>query len=215
MTPGQSGAGEFEPGAVWLSVDSRPLRRSLRPLAWVILEEVALDAVVEDGRLVARTSGRRVAEHLGINPGTAAETLRLLARRGLVRLEREKGPAGRFGLSVYQLAPVAGMCVVRPCTADPSMAPPHMAAPSNPGPASAAQHMNASHTETSRPDSADSNPGEHGRPERATTEPDSRDAINEKGSRRTSGGSPVTSGRPDPALQCAGQESLDLGLGAS
>jgi len=35
-------------------------------------EEVALEAVVVDGRLIARTSARRLAEGLGIDPGTAA-----------------------------------------------------------------------------------------------------------------------------------------------
>ena len=39
---------------VLLSAESRPLRRRLRPLAWMVLEEVALDAVAEDGRFVAR-----------------------------------------------------------------------------------------------------------------------------------------------------------------
>ena len=91
-------------GVVLLSGECRPLRRALRPLVWVVLEEVALDAVVEDGQLVARTSARHVAERLGVNPSTAAEALRVLGRRGLVGLEREKGPAGRFGLSVYQSA---------------------------------------------------------------------------------------------------------------
>lgn len=211
MTPGQSGAAGFDPGAVWLSVDSRPLRRSLRPLAWVILEEVALDAVVEDGRLVARTSARRVAEHLGINPGTAAEALRLLVRRGLVRLEREKGPSGRFGLSVYQLAPAAGLCVVGPCTAEPRMVTPSLAGPVVGGPHLAAPQMDASRTESPAPDSADADPGDNARPYRATAEPNSRDAANGEGSRRTSGGSPVTSGRPSSSLQCPAQTALDLG----
>ncbi len=100
-------------GVVLLSGECRPLRRALRPLVWVVLEEVALDAVVEDGSLVARTSARHVAERLGVNPGTAAEALRVLGRRGLVGLEREKGPAGRFGLSVYQFRPPTGL-VCRP-----------------------------------------------------------------------------------------------------
>ena len=76
-------------GVVLLSGECRPLRRALRPLVWVVLEEVALDAVVEDGSLVARTSARHVAERLGVNPSTAAEALRVLGRRGLVGLERE------------------------------------------------------------------------------------------------------------------------------
>jgi hypothetical protein len=58
------------------------LREELRALAWVTLEEVALDAVAEDGRLVARTSVRQVAERLRIDPGSAAGALRLLRDRG-------------------------------------------------------------------------------------------------------------------------------------
>ena len=85
-----------------LSADCRPLRRALRPLVWVTLEEVALDAVVEDGRLVARTSARQIADRLGIDPTTAAEALADLRKRGLVTPGAGEGPAGRFGLSVYR-----------------------------------------------------------------------------------------------------------------
>ena len=99
--------------AVLLSGECRALRRELRPLVWVILEEVALDAVVEDGRLVAHTSARQVAERLRLDPGTAAKALRALRERGLVALEPEKGPAARFGLSVYELGLVSGLSVVR------------------------------------------------------------------------------------------------------
>lgn len=65
-----------------MSAASRGLRRQLRALAWVTLEEVALDAVDEDGRLVAHTSARQVAERLRIDPGTAAGALRELRDRG-------------------------------------------------------------------------------------------------------------------------------------
>ena len=76
---------------------------------------------------MARTSARQVAERLGVDP-TAAAALRVLRERGLVALEREKGPAGRFGLSVYELGPVAGPTVVRPCTAEPLVVSPPMVA---------------------------------------------------------------------------------------
>jgi hypothetical protein len=92
----------------------------MRPLIWVTLEEVALDSVFEDGRLVARTSARQIAERLGINPGTAAGALRVLRDRGLLVVEQEQGPTGRFGLSVYTLRAVAGLNVVQPApTSDP------------------------------------------------------------------------------------------------
>ncbi len=77
-------------GAVVVSVRARRLRKELRPLVWVTLEEVALDAVFENGRLVARTSARLIADRLGVDPGTAAGALRTLRRRGLVAFERER-----------------------------------------------------------------------------------------------------------------------------
>jgi hypothetical protein len=61
--------------AVLLSAESRPLRRALRPLAWMILEEVALDALFEGDRLVARTSARQIADRLGVDPTTVAKAL--------------------------------------------------------------------------------------------------------------------------------------------
>lgn len=97
-----------------MSAECRPLRRQLRPLVWVTLEEVALDALVEDGRLVARTSARKVAERLRVNPGTAAGALRVLRDRGLVKLERDHAEAGQFGLSVYVVGDVPGLTVVPP-----------------------------------------------------------------------------------------------------
>jgi hypothetical protein len=95
-------------------------------LAWATLEEVALEAVAEGGRLVARTSARQVAERLGIDPGTASNALRDLRRHGLITLEREHGPAGRFGMSVYVLGPVTGLTVLSPHVAEPGTAQPHI-----------------------------------------------------------------------------------------
>jgi hypothetical protein len=109
---------------VVISVASRPLRRQLRPLVWVILEEVALEAVTEGRRLVARTSARQVAERLGVDPGTAAGALRVLRRKGLLFLEREHGPAGRFGLSAYVLGPLTGLTVRPPRVAEADVARP-------------------------------------------------------------------------------------------
>ena len=80
----------------------------------MVLEEIALDAVSQDGRLIARTSARRLAEGLGIDPGTAAGTLRTLRHKGLLVLERESGLAGRFGLAVYVIESVDGLTVVPP-----------------------------------------------------------------------------------------------------
>jgi hypothetical protein len=95
----------------------------------MVLEEVALDAVVEDGRLVARTSARRLAEQLGIDPGTAANALGQLRRRGLLNLERESGPAGRFGLAVCVLGDIDGLMMIAPSAVGPHVAGPRMERP--------------------------------------------------------------------------------------
>jgi DNA-binding transcriptional ArsR family regulator len=103
-----------EQSGILLSPDCRTLRRSLRPLDWVTLEDVALDAEREDGQLVSRTSARRVAEHLRVDPLAVARALKVLRDRGLVRLEPDQrpGPGRRFGLWVYVLGSVTGLTVV-------------------------------------------------------------------------------------------------------
>ncbi len=101
-----------QPG-VLLSPDCRSLRRSLRPLDWVTLEDVALDGVAEDGRLVCRTSARQVAEHLRVDPLAVARALKVLRNRGLVSLEPDRvGIGRRFELWVYVLGPVSGLTVI-------------------------------------------------------------------------------------------------------
>jgi len=89
------------PGAQ-LVLDGRILGSiaSLRPMAWVVLEAVALAATVQDDRLVAHTSARQLAQMLGLDPGTAAAALRLLRQRSLLELRRTGGEAGRFGHEV-------------------------------------------------------------------------------------------------------------------
>jgi DNA-binding transcriptional ArsR family regulator len=95
----------------------------------MVLEEVALDAECENGRLIARTSARQVAEGLGIDPGTAAGALRALRQKGVLALERESGVAGRFGLAVYVLATVDGLFAVTTGTRLPGVGGPHMGQP--------------------------------------------------------------------------------------
>ncbi len=112
--------------SIVVSTASRSLRRKLRPLAWLVLEEVALTAVQDGGRWVAHTSARQVAEQVGVDPGTAAGALRVLRDRGLLRLERAKGRAGRFGLSVYVLGSIAGLTVVQPHAVEPLSALPSL-----------------------------------------------------------------------------------------
>jgi hypothetical protein len=105
---------------VVVSAASRTLRRQLRPLDWVVLEEVALDAVDEDGRLVARTSARQIAERLRVDAESAHRALRSLRRRGILGLEPDRSSSVRFELSLYVLASTSGLTVI---TSRPAQAP--------------------------------------------------------------------------------------------
>lgn len=95
---------------------ARPLMSSMRPSVWLVLQDVALDAEWRDGRLAASTSARLVAEHLRIDPGTAAAGLRALRQHGLVELTQASGADGRFGLAVYTLHLPDGIEVCLPHT---------------------------------------------------------------------------------------------------
>jgi hypothetical protein len=110
------GLGGAAPGhAIVLHDAASELRRTLRPVVWVVLEQLAVEAVVVRGALVAATSSRAIAEQLRLDPATVAAALRNLRDRGLVELTREPGPSGRFGLAVYRLASLPGVEVLAPC----------------------------------------------------------------------------------------------------
>ena len=120
--------GGNEAGRLIVTVECRVLKRSLGPTAWAVLEDVVLDAVPKEGRWLARTSTRRVADHLGVTPGTVARAMARLCTEGIVhREDRRDVDTGRFGESVYVVEPLAGLrpCVDRPHTADRDMETPH------------------------------------------------------------------------------------------
>lgn len=217
------GAESDPAGAIVVTTASRPLRRQLRPLAWVALEEVALDAVAEEGRLVARTSARRVAELLGVEPGTAAGALRTLRQHGLLVLAREKGPTGRFGLSVYVLGRVDGLSVGSPRVAEPSAVSPLMVEPDVAKPEMALSHTGRRHVELSRLEISDKAAtdvagagtaavGTAGSLEDCLSVPVRRpaEAAVARSSRAEGPGTPSV-----PSPQCPGQMPLDLGLASS
>jgi hypothetical protein len=118
---------------VVIHASARDGLRQLRPALRVVFEDVALDAAWRDGQLVASTSARLVAEHLGIDAGTAASALRVLRDRGFVKLEQHTGPDGRFGLAEYVVHLPVGIeltgspCTDRPRTANPGVATPDTA----------------------------------------------------------------------------------------
>ena len=104
---------------------ARDLLRTFRPQMWVVLQDLALDAEWREGRLVASSSARLVAEHLHIDPGTAAAALRALRDRGVAELCQTSGAAGRFGLACYTLQLPPGLEIVPPHLETPHTAQPH------------------------------------------------------------------------------------------
>lgn len=120
---------------VVVRVAARDLIGAYRPAVMLVLLDVALDADWHDGRLVAPTSARLVAEHLGLDPGTAASALRVLRDAGLVELEQATEAGGRFGLAAYAVrlpdgietvvaSPIAS-CTEKPHTENPDTADAH------------------------------------------------------------------------------------------
>lgn len=205
--------------AVVLSAECRALRRELRPLIWMILEEVALHSVIEGGRLIARTSARQVAEHLGIDPGTAATALRALRERDMVGLQREKGPAGRFALSVYELRPIAGLSVVQARTAEPLVVPPSVVQPHMATPVMASPCMGAPRVQSGRLEAPGADPSgslssgpttRDGVQSDGVAGPDSSGVMSDDGSACRPSRLTASSARPARPSQCPGQETFDL-----
>lgn len=100
---------------VVVTTDARPFRRAVGVTAWAVLEELVLDAHVDEhGRLVAATNVRRLAVQLGISKDTAARALTRFARAGVVqRVVAARGERGALPTSSYciNLAHVAGVVV--------------------------------------------------------------------------------------------------------
>ena len=92
---------------------SRLVKRAVGLAAWAVLEDIALDATLDtQGRLVAETNVRRIADNLGLNKDTVTKYLRRLRDYGFVLQEetRDDG-SGRYETCRYVLDPSA--CVER------------------------------------------------------------------------------------------------------
>jgi hypothetical protein len=100
--------GRAEPFAK-VFASSRAVKRAVGLVAWAILEDIALDAHLDDvGRLIATTNVRRIPANLAINKDTAAKHLARLREYGFV-LQEEGGhsPSGRWETCRYILDPSA------------------------------------------------------------------------------------------------------------
>ena len=100
--------GRAEPFAK-VFASSRLVKQAVGLTAWGILEDIALDATLDvEGRLVAETSARRIADNLGLNKETVTRHLGRLRDFGFVLHEevRHHG-SGRCETARYVLDPSA------------------------------------------------------------------------------------------------------------
>ena len=119
---------------------SRLVKKAVGLAAWGVLEEIAIDATLDtEGRLVAETNVRRIADNLGLNKDTVTKYLRRLREYGFVLQEetRDDG-SGRYETCRYVLDPSAcverfthtpskrDVEVIEPCPKTPDMAAPDM-----------------------------------------------------------------------------------------
>jgi hypothetical protein len=137
--------------AVVLWSHARDLLRTFRPQAWVVLQDLVFDAEWRDGRLVAPSSARLVAEHLHIDPGTAAAALRTLRERGIAELTQSSGVDGRFGLAAYTLRLPPGLVLLTPRANQPRSAPPRTEIAHRVDPIRNQPCLETAHTATSCP----------------------------------------------------------------
>lgn len=87
---------------------SRAVKRRVGVTAWAILEDIALDARIDDhGRLVAETNVRRIADNLGVSKNTVAKHLGVLREHGFTIREEAREGTGEWGGSRYVLDPSA------------------------------------------------------------------------------------------------------------
>jgi DNA-binding transcriptional ArsR family regulator len=104
--------GRAEPFAKVLP-SSPAVKRAVGLMAWAVLEDIALDAPIDDrGRLVAETTVRRIAANLGLNKDTVTKHLGRLREHGFVFQEESREVAsGRYEPCRYVLDPSA--CIER------------------------------------------------------------------------------------------------------
>jgi hypothetical protein len=102
---------------------SRAVKKAVGLTAWAVLEDIALDARIDDrGRLVARTNVRRIADNLGLSKNAVTKHLGRLRVYGFViHEEQRQAESGRYIASWYVLDPSA--CIER-FTTTPPAAPP-------------------------------------------------------------------------------------------
>lgn len=94
---------------VTLTASARPLRRTLGPVAWAVLEELVFDAEPDPGGdLLVVTNVRLLAMNLGLSKDTVARALTRLIDAGHVRREgTDRSAGGRFAVGAYRIPATA------------------------------------------------------------------------------------------------------------
>ncbi len=95
---------------------SRSWRRRLGPLAWAVLEELALTARLTEQGWAAPVGVRAIGTAVGVTKDTAARAINTVSKAGLLSAERVPGPDGRTR-SGYHLHLPDGI-TIRTCPVD-------------------------------------------------------------------------------------------------
>jgi DNA-binding transcriptional ArsR family regulator len=100
---------DISQAALVLSHKAREARASLEPTAWVVFEQLGLEADTFEDQIVVDQSARLIGEMLGRSKDSVARALRQLADAGLVeRLDERNHNSGRFIGARYVVDLAAG-----------------------------------------------------------------------------------------------------------
>jgi len=143
------------PGAstVVIAAASRLTKQAVGVTAWVVLEDVVLDATLDaEGQAVAVTSVRRIAAHLGVSKNTVQRALTRLLAAGLLTYETEHEPnRGAITRSRYRLALDTGLAVSLDARPSNGVATPNAACPKRDDASQRRACPQDGHTESSSP----------------------------------------------------------------
>jgi hypothetical protein len=132
--------------AITVLACSRTTRRTVGPLAWLVLEELALSAEPGPEGFVVETSVRDLSDRLNVGKDAAASAVARLVDLGLVEC-RSRRRAGRYAGSKYVVDPAAlrraglvlnrravdgSPCPLAPCPVAPDAVAPNTADRSDP-----------------------------------------------------------------------------------
>ena len=106
------------------------LRRTVGPLAWVLLEVLASNSEPGAGSTRVRYSSRSLAEEVGVSKDSVARALRVLTEAGVVfRVDHRDELSGRFVATSYAVDLQAAGLEVVAVSQDGDPVPPEQAEP--------------------------------------------------------------------------------------